>query len=288
MTLFCNRWDVEDWLVELVREVSNANGVPPYIVMGIILGESGANPYACGDCSDDPRALYCPPWFNSGCSGGFACSWGLLQLNRCGGQGRGMTREALVDPRINLEVGVPPIADAYRGWGLNYCCLLVTSGHPYQSETCVSSWCSDPRVVRLVDLIECVRQEFPPAPAGGGTATIEGNVRDRLSGAVIPGVSVTLDTGQEAITDGAGYYRLDLVPAGQRTIRANHWRYRELRLTIFVQEGELIGLDLAMRLVGAGGLGLPGGAAIILPAVALATVGLALYGPVGLKKGLFI
>lgn len=100
----------------LTQQYSKANGVPAWITSDIIQAESGGNPSAVGDNGT---------------------SFGLLQLHQNGGQGTGYTQAQLFNPATNLQIGVPPIAQAYKQSskaGLTGLPLLLatanSSGHP--------------------------------------------------------------------------------------------------------------------------------------------------------------
>lgn len=112
------RVDVPDHIACLVRQAVIEIGGFDWVVMGIVSAESGFDPNAVGDAG---------------------CSIGLLQLNTCGGQGNDYrnNKDALKDPKLNLQVGVPPIAVAtlqatQRGYtGERFIKEIArSSGHP--------------------------------------------------------------------------------------------------------------------------------------------------------------
>lgn len=55
----------------------------------------------------------------------------------------------------------------------------------------------------------------PPAPT---TATLKGTLRDRTSGQVLPGIAVSLDSGEATTTDAQGYFELTNITAGEHTL----------------------------------------------------------------------
>lgn len=105
-----------DWLDNLIISRSRLLGVPLDISYAFIAAESGFYTRAVGDAG---------------------CSSGLLQLNTCGGQGTGYTVEQLWDPVLNLDIGLPPLAIAFRMcWSADIPqetfirCVMRNSGHP--------------------------------------------------------------------------------------------------------------------------------------------------------------
>jgi hypothetical protein len=81
-------------LVALADEMSKKYGMTdPNILRAIIQAESQWNPNAVGDAG---------------------ASIGLLQNHMRGGRGTGYTKEQLLDPRFNLELGMPEISSWYR------------------------------------------------------------------------------------------------------------------------------------------------------------------------------
>ncbi len=113
-----------DELDTIIVDKSAQHGVPLDLSYAIIAAESGFNVRALGDVG---------------------CSSGLLQLNTCGGQGMGYTVEQLYDPRLNLDIGLPYIATAFRMiWSptipqFDYLLgVMLNSGHPCNSP---DAWC---------------------------------------------------------------------------------------------------------------------------------------------------
>ena len=98
-------------------------------------------------------------------------SVGLLQLNRIGGQGVGYTVAQLQDPRLNLRVGLPPIARAYAAawqptlapFELLYR-IATTSGHPGRIPR------NDPRIRRAFNIWACFNSAVGFAGPGGAPA----------------------------------------------------------------------------------------------------------------------
>jgi len=134
------QYNVPTDIADKIRITANEFNVPQWFAMGIAGAESDWKADACGDTHNYPavtvggntyQAPYCA-YRNI-----YACSWGLLQLNLCGGQGVGYTREQLVDPQINLSIGMPRLADGVRAadnagasgrhWVYIAC---INSGHP--------------------------------------------------------------------------------------------------------------------------------------------------------------
>ena len=98
----------------LVQEYAFKYGIPAEFLATVIIAESGGDPNSV----NDTRGQTLPSGYSP------EYSVGLIQLNLLGGQGgdyRGQPdwalKEAakkLLDPRANLDIGVPPIADAYQ------------------------------------------------------------------------------------------------------------------------------------------------------------------------------
>lgn len=104
---------------DIVSQVAESYGVPPWIALDIMQVESGGNPSAVGDQGT---------------------SFGLFQLHKGGGQGDGYPLSVLLDPVRNTEIAMSPIARAYRQGvqqGLTgYSLLEYTashSGHPTET-----------------------------------------------------------------------------------------------------------------------------------------------------------
>lgn len=113
-----------DSLDNLIILKSVQYGVPLDLSYAFIAAESGFDPSKPGDCTDPTNLSTC-------------CSWGLLQLNLCGGQGTGFTPAQLQDAATNLDIGLPPIAAAFRlCWTPTIAqdqyirCVMRNSGHP--------------------------------------------------------------------------------------------------------------------------------------------------------------
>ena len=84
---------VDDFIACCIRTAVQQIGGFEWVTMAIVDAESGFDPNAVGDAG---------------------CSIGLLQLNTCGGQGSDYAnnRDALKDPKLNLQIGQPFIARA--------------------------------------------------------------------------------------------------------------------------------------------------------------------------------
>jgi hypothetical protein len=112
------RVDVNDRIACLIRQAALDIGGYDWIIAGIVSAESGFDPNAVGDAG---RSI------------------GLLQLYVDGGQGSAYrdNPDALKDPKLNLSIGVPPIAIAtlqatQRGYSGERFIREVarSSGHP--------------------------------------------------------------------------------------------------------------------------------------------------------------
>lgn len=110
--------DVDSTIACIIRTAVDQIGGFAWVTMGIVMAESGFDPDAVGDAG---------------------CSIGLLQLNTCGGQGSDYAdnKDALKDPRLNMQVGQPAIARAVlyatqQGWtGERFIREVARrSGHP--------------------------------------------------------------------------------------------------------------------------------------------------------------
>lgn len=139
-------------------------------------------------------------------------SVGLLQLNRIGGQGVGYTVEQLQDPRLNLRVGLPPIARSYAAaWQpdrqpYEFLYLVATnSGHPGLIPR------SDPRIRRAFNIWACFNAGWgvvPPLAEGepieifGPGFLLAGSTAAALLffGAPVLGGAVTVGGGAMMIT----------------------------------------------------------------------------------------
>lgn len=94
------------------------HGIPTWLLLGFVNAESSSS-------------------YNAHNVTPHEASYGLLQLNKKGGQGAGYTIVALYDPLINLIIGTPPIAAAARQAtardlrGLAWIeAVAASSGHP--------------------------------------------------------------------------------------------------------------------------------------------------------------
>ncbi len=134
------QYNVPDDIATVIRRSAIDNLVPEWFAMGIAGAESDWKADACGDTHSNPTVVvggntytapYCP-YKNT-----YACSWGLLQLNLCGGQGVGFTREQLIDPAMNCSIGMPSLAggaraaDNAKATGRHWVYIAcINSGHP--------------------------------------------------------------------------------------------------------------------------------------------------------------
>jgi len=93
-------------IVGAIASMAPALGLDPAMELAVALVETGGtlDPGTSGDrSSTDGRAV-----------GGY-CSFGLFQLNRCGGQGAEYTAGELVDPATNIAVALSGHAVAVSG-----------------------------------------------------------------------------------------------------------------------------------------------------------------------------
>lgn len=72
-----------------VDAVASSVGVDSNLALATVIQESGGNPNAVGDQG---------------------CSFGLLQLNACAGEGVGYSQQQLLDPVTNLQIGLSALA----------------------------------------------------------------------------------------------------------------------------------------------------------------------------------
>jgi hypothetical protein len=89
---------------------------------------------------------------------------------------------------------------------------------------------------------------FASAAAAQGTGVVQGQVQDETGG-VLPGVSVDLHSGTtelEAVTDGDGRYRFDIVPAGEAELTFRLINFSDVRRTIDVTPGATLTADAVM------------------------------------------
>lgn len=120
-------------------------GVPFHIWGAIMYEESGFNPRA--------KNLKLPDE-----------SYGLLMLNRNGGQGRGHSPEALLDPINNVLIGMPPIRAAYAKYGDDVASVARFSGHPSENGSVPPG---DPRIQRIVRTSGFIKAAGSPMEALG-------------------------------------------------------------------------------------------------------------------------
>lgn len=107
--------EVNDVIACIVRDETHKIGGFDWLSMGIALAESGLHSSAAGDPAPGPTVTVGGRTYQAHQdprNGRYYCSWGLFQLNVCGGQGVGRSREELQDPRINCQIGIRPIAVA--------------------------------------------------------------------------------------------------------------------------------------------------------------------------------
>ena len=170
-----------DAIDQVLRQKAQQYGVPLDFTFGTVAVESGFNPQACGDRvsggdiitgADGHRGMvvlderspigFYVAWECGREPGQFGFSQGLLQLHTGGGQGNGYLWSQLVDPRFNLDVGMPSLAYAlsvcdpavFTDFREAVCCFARYSGHP--------GWvdCGDYRVTALLDRINCFADYF--------------------------------------------------------------------------------------------------------------------------------
>ena len=85
-----------------------------------------------------------------------------------------------------------------------------------------------------------------PAPLlGQATGVVRGRVADS-TGAPISGALVSVETGQRALTDPAGEYRIPRVPAGAHTVQVRRVGYASLSTPVQVTGGSDARLDLTL------------------------------------------
>src|SRR5688500_13654288 len=89
------------------------------------------------------------------------------------------------------------------------------------------------------------------APAAAqGTGAVTGTVADETGG-VLPGVTVDLTTAgatapMETVTDGAGVYRFDTVPAGAAALTFRLINFSTVRREVTVAPGASVAADVLM------------------------------------------
>lgn len=178
MTSMCG-YTWPDSLDAIIREEAVRNDVPLDLAYTFIAAESGFDPTARNLTATED-------------------SVGLLQLNRIGGQGQGYSVQELMDPRRNLQIGLPYIAAAFRQtWSptippFEFIYLVsIRSGHPGQVPR------DDYRILRIARIWTCF---FPAAGVSGplgAPSTVAG-----------PGPAVALGAGIPAL------FMFLLFPAG--------------------------------------------------------------------------
>jgi hypothetical protein len=110
--------------------------------IAVMVRESAGYADAAGDCCPNPalNCALCATCTQSDHPTTCCCSFGLFMLNRCGGQGAGMTCAQLLDPATNASVAMAsmkPAWDANKAAGLTgialYKAVAADSGHPGSS-----------------------------------------------------------------------------------------------------------------------------------------------------------
>lgn len=144
------------WLDEIIREEAERHGVPLDVAYALIAAESSFN----------PDMVVAEP------IGGY--SYGLLSLYDRG-QGAGYPVSVLLDPRRNLQIGLPYIADAVaQTWRpdidpYDYIWLVATrSGHPGPVER------TDYRILRIAQIWSCFAHGVAIWGPGGVPSTTPG------------------------------------------------------------------------------------------------------------------
>ncbi len=143
-----------DALDLIIRQEAAAAGTPLDLAYTFIAAESGFDPTAHALTATED-------------------SVGLLQLNRMGGQGAGYSVAELMDPRRNLQIGLPYITAAHQAtWSptiapFEFIYLVsIRSGHPGPVER------NDARILKIARIWSCF---FPAAgiigPDGAPGAT---------------------------------------------------------------------------------------------------------------------
>lgn len=147
---------IDDVVACIIRDESRKVQVPDWLLMGIDGAESGWDPNALGDEVSGPTVVVGGVTYNSyrdPSSGRYYSSLGLAQLNICGGQGTGYNPTDLLNPRLNTQVAIQPVTNAYvwavqNGYtGTDLIRQVAThSGHPGRVDP------HDPRVDHIVDV----------------------------------------------------------------------------------------------------------------------------------------
>jgi len=168
-----------DWLDAIIREEAVQNDVPLDLAYTYVAAESGFDPTIVA----------------AEAAGGY--SYGLLQLYDHG-QGAGYPVEVLLDPRRNLEIGLPHIAAAVRAtWTptmppFEFIYLVsIRSGHPGEVPR------DDYRILKIARIWACF---FPAAGVSGplgapGTTETRPGPGIALAGAMALPLLVTLFPG---------------------------------------------------------------------------------------------
>ncbi|MEZ4700942.1 MAG: TonB-dependent receptor [Rhodothermales bacterium] len=90
------------------------------------------------------------------------------------------------------------------------------------------------------------RFDRPERPVNGG---VEGVVKDRATGELLPGATVVVDgTALGTATDSDGRYRLTGVPDGPQTLIVSYVGYRSVRVPATIVPNETIQLDVELEL----------------------------------------
>lgn len=134
------QYAIDDFIACVIRDEARKANIPDWLPMGIAGAESGWDPNALGDEVSGPTVTVGGHTYNSyrdPASGRYYSSIGLFQLNVCGGQGSGYNPADLLNPRLNTQIAMAPIAAAYV-WAANngYAGIdlvrqvAIHSGHP--------------------------------------------------------------------------------------------------------------------------------------------------------------
>jgi hypothetical protein len=167
-----------DQLDAVIVEEAQRAGTPLDLAYTFIAAESGFDPtaHALTDLED---------------------SVGLLQLNRKGGQGTGYSVQELMDPRRNLQIGLPYITGAFRAtWSptidpFEFIYLVsVRSGHPGPVER------NDYRIMKIARIWSCFFPAVGVFGPGGAPSTSTGMAGGpALAGAIAPILLTTMFPG---------------------------------------------------------------------------------------------
>lgn len=104
------QFTINDDIATIIRKEARRLNVPEWFAMAIAGAESDWNPSACGDTHPNKdvvvgaqtyKAMFCA-YKNT-----WACSWGLFQLNICGGQGYSADWGRLISAQYNTEIAMP-------------------------------------------------------------------------------------------------------------------------------------------------------------------------------------